>query len=192
MTRNPPRKSIQPALLGEDDRALFRAAVADARPLAPHGRIEPPRYRPAAIPNQFLRDEREALRDSLSDAIDVDSLLETDAALSFRRHGIPPDTVRRLRRGRWVIQSEIDLHGLRSDEARVAIQQFIHAARAHDRRCVRVIHGKGLSSPGREPVLKRKVLGWLMQMDDVLAFCQARPCDGGAGALVVLLRAARR
>ena len=178
--------------MSDDDAALFRAAVAGARPLSPHGRIEPPRHRLAAIPRQFLRDEQEALRDSLSDSIDVDSLLETDAALSFRRHGISPDTVRRLRRGHWVIQAEVDLHGLRSDEARLTIQQFVHEARARDRRCVRVIHGKGLSSPGREPVLKRKVLGWLMQMDDVLAFCQARPCDGGAGALIVLLRAASR
>ena len=192
MTRHPPAKPIPQAFADDDEAALFRAAVADARPLAPHGRVEPPRSRPAAIPRQFLRDEQEALRDSLSDAIDVDSLLETDASLSFRRHGIPPDTLRRLRRGHWVIQAEVDLHGLRSDEARVAIQQFVHAARAHDRRCVRVIHGKGLSSPGREPVLKRKVLGWLAQMDDVLAFCQARPCDGGAGALIVLLRSARR
>ena len=173
-----------------DERTLFRQAVADARPLAPSDRIDLGTPAPPAIPRQHLRDEQAALAESLSDAVDVDSLLETDATLSFRRPGIGPDVVRKLRRGHWVIQDELDLHGMRSDEARESLSAFIREAQTAGRRCVRVIHGKGLSSPGREPVLKHKARAWLVQKNEVLAFCQAKPTDGGAGALVVLLRAA--
>jgi DNA-nicking Smr family endonuclease len=99
--------------------------------------------------------------------------------------------VRKLRRGVWVIQAQIDLHGLRRDEARERLGAFLREAVAEGARCVRVVHGKGLGSPGREPVLKGKVRAWLVQKNEVLAFAQARPSDGGHGALVVLLRSAR-
>ncbi len=198
--RSAPRQAVQPkqeppsqqpvTLPDRDERTLFRQAVADAKPLAPNDRIDLGRPPPPAVPRQHLRDEQAALAESLSDAVDVDSLLETDATLSFRRPGIGPDVVRKLRRGHWTIQDELDLHGLRSDEARESLSAFIHEAQAAGRRCVRVIHGKGLSSPGREPVLKHKTRAWLVQKNEVLAFCQAKPSDGGAGALVVLLRAA--
>ncbi len=171
-----------------EERALFRQAVAGTRPIHPSGRISLTPPAPQPIPLQRLKDERAALAESLSDEVDVDSLLETDELLSFRRPGIGPDIVRKLRRGHWVIQAELDLHGLRRDEARESLSGFIHDARAQGVRCVRIIHGKGLSSPGREPVLKHKVRAWLVQKNEVLAFCQAKPADGGAGALVVLLR----
>ncbi len=180
-----------PSTIDADARALFRAAVADACPLPPPDRVQLAPPPPPALPLQSQRDEREALAASLSDDIDVDSLLETDAELSFRRPGIGSDTLRRLRRGHWVVQGELDLHGMRRDEARDALLEFLHRAQAQDRRCLRVIHGKGLSSPGREPVLKHKVRRWLVQIDAVLAFCQAGPADGGAGALLLLLRAKR-
>ncbi|MDE2120575.1 MAG: Smr/MutS family protein, partial [Betaproteobacteria bacterium] len=149
-------------------------------------------WRPAApppIPRQRMRDERAALLESLSDSVDLDSLLETDERLSYRAPGIGPDVLRKLRRGHWVIQAELDLHGMRRDEARAALLEFTHDAQLRGARCLRVIHGKGLGSPGREGVLKHKVRAWLLQMRDVLAFCQAGPHDGGAGALIVLLRA---
>jgi DNA-nicking Smr family endonuclease len=187
--RRPPRRADAPAAA---DRELFRAAVADARPLPPDERVARLAPPPEPIPRQSLRDEREALASTLSDQIDVDSLLETDAELSFRRPGIGTDTLRRLRRGHWALQAELDLHGLRRDEAREALGEFFREAARRGWRCVRVVHGKGLSSPGREPVLKHKVRGWLVQMDAVLAFCQARPADGGAGAVVVLLKGAAR
>ena len=174
---------------GDDAHALFRQAVAGAKPLAPNGRISLNSAPLPAIPMQHLRDEQAALAESLSDAVDVDSLLETDDMLSFRRPGIGPDVVRKLRRGHWAIQDELDLHGLRSDEARESLSAFIRQTQAAGHRCVRIIHGKGLSSPGREPVLKHKTRAWLVQKNEVLAFCQAKPADGGAGALVVLLRA---
>jgi DNA-nicking Smr family endonuclease len=96
-----------------------------------------------------------------------------------------------LRKGGWTIQGEIDLHGLRRDEAREALAAFLRDAIRRGWRCVRVVHGKGLGSPGKTPVLKGKVQGWLMQKDEVLAFVQARGDEGGAGAVVVLLRPAR-
>lgn len=166
---------------------LFRDEVADAVPLAPTGRVDPQRAPPPPAPRQRELDERAVLESSLSDEIGIEQYLETDEALSYRRHGVGPDVVRRLRRGEWAVKGQIDLHGLRVDEAREALAAFLNRALREERRCVRVIHGKGLGSAGREPVLKARVPRWLAQRREVLAFCQARPNDGGAGALVVLL-----
>lgn len=158
------------------------------RPLAPHGRhVGTPEPHPPH-PAQRLRDEHEVLAASVSDEIDVDSLLETDESLSFRRAGIGPDTLRKLRRGEWSIQDQLDLHGHRIDEAREALTAFLRDAIKRGLRCVRIVHGKGLGSKDRTPVLKGKVRAWLVQRDEVIAFCQARPAEGGSGALVVLLR----
>jgi DNA-nicking Smr family endonuclease len=176
----------------ERERNLFREAVGDAQPLRPTGRIEPA---PAAVPpvaKQFEQDESRALAESISDEIDIERLLETDDSLSWRRPEVGPDVPRRLRRGDWVIQRQIDLHGLRVDEARQALIEFLAECMKREVRCVRIVHGKGLGSVNREPVLKGKVLRWLAQRLEVLAFCQARPIDGGSGALVALLRAPPR
>lgn len=169
---------------------LFARSVGAVTPLAPNSRAEPRTARPAPEPLQRRRDEAAALRETLSDEFDVESLLETDAALSFRRPDIGPDVVRKLRRGGWAIQAEIDLHGLRRDEAREALAAFVRDAERRGLRCVRIVHGKGNGSPGREPVLKQRVHGWLVQRAAVLAFAQARAAEGGSGALVVLLRPA--
>ena len=168
-------------------RELFALSVGPVTPLARSGRAELPREQPAPEPVQRRRDEAQALRESLSDDFDVESLLETDALLSYRRPDVGPDVVRKLRRGGWVIQAEIDLHGLRRDEARAALSAFVREAGRRGLRCVRVVHGKGLGSPGREPVLKAKVQRWLAQCSEVIAFTQAAAPQGGAGALIVLL-----
>jgi len=102
------------------------------------------------------------------------------------------EVLRRLRAGFWSVQQEIDLHGARSEEARALLVDFLDQAQQRGHRCVRVIHGKGRRSPNGEPVLKRRVTGWLAQRGDVLAFCEARPEHGGSGAMVVLLRAGSR
>jgi DNA-nicking Smr family endonuclease len=135
---------------------------------------------------QKLDDDR-VLHESLSDDFDVSTLLDTDDELSYRRSGIGTDVTQRLRKGHWSLQGQIDLHGLRSDEAREALGQFIRDAYKRGWRCVRVVHGKGLGSPGKTPVLKSKVQRWLVQKNEVLAFVQAKASEGGAGALVVLL-----
>lgn len=166
---------------------LFERAVGAVKPLptGPRARLNPP---PAApIPVQQQLDEQAVLREAISDEFDVSTLLDTDDALSFRRPGIGRDVTHKLRGGQWSIQREIDLHGLRSDDAREALGAFLRDMRKQGMRCVRVVHGKGLGSPGKMPVLKSKVQGWLIQKQEVLAFVQAKPAQGGAGALVVLL-----
>ncbi len=167
---------------------LFRDAIGEVVPLRPSGRIDPQRREIPATAVQRELDERAALAASLSDEIGIEQHLETDDALSFRRASVGPDVVRRLRRGEWAIRGQIDLHGLRVDPAREALAAFLDEALRREWRCVRVIHGKGLGSIGREPVLKAKVPRWLVQRREVLAFCQARPNDGGAGAVIVLLQ----
>jgi len=142
---------------------------------------------PAPVAVQHQRDEAQALREALSDEFDVSTLLDADDQMSFRRPGVGTDVTRRLRAGDWSIQRELDLHGLRSDEAREALAAFIRTAHRQGVRCLRVVHGKGLGSPGRQPVLKTKAQRWLIQKKEVLAFVQAKPAEGGAGALVVLL-----
>ncbi|HWP19279.1 MAG TPA: Smr/MutS family protein [Burkholderiaceae bacterium] len=170
------------------ERELFARSVGPVHPLKDRGLASLERPRPLPVPAQRELDERQVLQEAISDEFDVDTLLDTDESLSFRRPGIGPDVVRRLRRGEWVIQRQIDLHGLRRDEARDQLAEFLREAVKRGLRCVRVVHGKGNGSPGREPVLKSKVKTWLVQKDEVIAFTQAKAADGGAGALVVLLR----
>ena len=136
---------------------------------------------------QYEKDQQLVLKQSISDEFDVGTLLDADDLLSFRQDGIGPDVTRKLRRGDWSIQRQLDLHGLRRDEAREQLAFFIREAQQQGIRCVRVVHGKGLGSPGKAPVLKSRVHSWLAQMKAVLAFVQAKPADGGAGALLVLL-----
>jgi len=173
------------------ERELFARTVGPVTALKDTGRAEIARPRPVPAPLQRRLDEEAVLREAISDEFDVESLLETDEALSYRRPGIGPDVVKRLRRGDWVIQRQVDLHGLRRDEARERLAEFLREAVKQGLRCVRVIHGKGNGSPGREPVLKGKVRSWLVQKDEVIAFTQARAADGGQGALVVLLQPSR-
>jgi DNA-nicking Smr family endonuclease len=167
---------------------LFARSVGPVQPLRRAATPAAPRLRPAAVPRQRLRDEAAVLVEAISDEFDVESLLDTDDALSFRRRGVGPEVVRKLRRGVWAIQAQLDLHGLRRDEAREQLGAFVRSAVQAGLRCVRVVHGKGNGSPGREPVLKGKVRAWLVQKSEVIAFTQARAQDGGHGAVLVLLR----
>jgi len=173
-------------------RNLFQAAVGKVQPLAPSGLADLKPAPPPPSPLQHQRDEAAALQESLSDEVDVSTLLDTDEHLSFRRPGVGLDVAQKLRKGKWSIQRQIDLHGLRSDEAREALGSFIRESHKQGIRCVRVVHGKGLGSPGKAPVLKEKVHRWLVQKAEVVAFVQAQPAQGGAGALVVLLQPVRR
>jgi len=169
------------------EQKLFERAVGAVQPLNHAPRVELQVVRPSPTAFQQALDDQAALRESLSDEFDVSTLLDVDDQMSFRRPGIGHDVTRKLRRGDWSIQGQVDLHGLRSDEAREALGQFIRDAMRMGWRCVRVVHGKGLGSPGKTPVLKSKTQKWLVQKNEVLAFVQATPSEGGAGALVVLL-----
>jgi DNA-nicking Smr family endonuclease len=173
-----------------DPSVQFRKHVGSVKPLAQRTqRATIPKAKPAAIPIQRMRDEQAALREALSDEVDVESLLDTDSELSFLRPHVGADVPRKLRRGVWVMQGHIDLHGMTRDQAREALTAFLADSVRQGLRCVRVIHGKGLGSPGRVPVLKSKVRAWLVQHDSVMAFVQAPPTQGGHGAVVVLLAA---
>jgi DNA-nicking Smr family endonuclease len=183
-----PHKPKAPA----DGAMLFRRAVADAIPLPPSNRAEIARPRPKPIAHQRRADERQVLVDALSDPWDWEAALSTGEELVFCRPGVPSAALKKLRRGGWVIKGELDLHGHSGDEARVALAAFLNRCMIEDRRCVRIIHGKGLGSKNRLPVLKNKVRHWLMQREDVLAFCQARAVDGGTGAVIVLLKSSTR
>jgi len=171
----------------EAERNLFTRAVGKVAPIANQERVWSPPQRPSTRPLQQDLDDEAVMHESMSDEFDISTLLDVDDQLSFRRPGIGTDITRKLRKGEWSIQGQIDLHGLRSDEARNAMGQFIRDAKRMGWRCVRVVHGKGLGSPGKEPVLKSKVQRWLVQKNEVLAFVQAKPSDGGGGALLVLL-----
>ena len=182
-------KRIQEEKTAQLEADLFRRSIGEVAPLTPSNKLTVTAPKPQPIARQHLADEQAALQESLSDEFTIETLLETDEALSYARNGIGQDVVRKLRRGHWVIQGQLDLHGLRTDEAREALVEFLRGAIKRGQRCVRVIHGKGLGSINKEPVLKNKVRNWLVQKDEVLAFCQAKAADGGAGALIVLLRA---
>jgi DNA-nicking Smr family endonuclease len=170
------------------DQNLFVRAAGAVQPIRAHRRVHLAADPPPPIPVQQQLDEQRVMRESISDEFDATTLLDIDDALSFRRPGIGTDVTRKLRKGGWSIQGELDLHGLRREEAREALSSFMREAQKRGWRCVRVVHGKGLGSPGKTPVLKGKVQSWLIQKNEVLAFVQARGDEGGAGALVVLLR----
>ena len=169
----------------DEDAELFRAAVRDVKPLVP-GRLAP---EPVAVPRRarFARADRAAvLLESLEGPIDDQSVSGGDE-LVFRRPGVQPAVVRNLRRGLYRVEAEFDLHGLNVVQAKAALTEFLSQALDRDVRCVRIVHGKGLRSGHRGPVLKNVISNVLRRIVTVVAFVSARPVDGGTGALYVLL-----
>jgi DNA-nicking Smr family endonuclease len=171
------------------DRDLFRQAVADARPLPHHGRVLREQDAPPPYPVQSHLDEHAALKESLAAAWTAQDWLDTGEEPNFLRPGVSRQVLRKLRSGAWAIQDQLDLHGLDRHQAHEVLADFLASCVRRGVRCVRVIHGKGLGSRNREPVLKAKVKHWLARRKEVLAYCQARPVAGGSGALLVLLAA---
>jgi DNA-nicking Smr family endonuclease len=174
--------------LPEADIQLFQDEIGDVTPLSPHGRALPPPPRLNPIPLSLLRDEREVILESLRDPMHWHEDTEADRDASYVRPGINRQILRHLRRGEWHVQAELDLHGLTKVEAKHELADFLFECKRRGIRCIRIIHGKGLRSPNREPVLKQHVRHWLVLRDEVLAYVEARPADGGSGAVVVLLR----
>ncbi|HHH36145.1 MAG TPA: DNA mismatch repair protein MutS [Gammaproteobacteria bacterium] len=172
-----------------EDIAIFRETVGPVKRLRQE-RVEGPRRRPPPRPLQRQADERRVMADLLSDHYDP-AEVETGEELLYARPGVQRSLLRRLRRGQFAVRAELDLHGMTVPMAREALQDFLRECAARDLRCVRIIHGKGRRSPGRRPVLKGRLDVWLRQWDGVLAYCSARPVDGGSGALYVLLRRSR-
>ena len=163
----------------------FRRAVADAEPLESRKKVVHRRTAPP-VPRQRLRDERAALAESLG-PLSVDNALDAGNELVYLQDGYSRDVLRKLRRGHWVVEDELDLHGMNRHVAAISVAEFLRHCRRRGRRCVRIVHGKGLGSRQREPVLKGLLRKWLLR-EEVLAFSQAPAGQGGSGAVLVLLK----
>lgn len=182
--------------VAKQEAGLFRSALGGVKKIPESNRYVP--NAPPGVnvtikpqkPRTQAEDDAAVLRESLSDAFEVDHLLDDDPSLSFTRAGIGSDVVRKLRKGAWPVQDELDLHGMRRDTARDQLGDFLSRAAKRKLRCVCVIHGKGLGSAGGEPVLRSMVHSWLEQKDDVIAFCAANVDGRSHGALLVLLKSA--
>lgn len=173
--------------ISDADRQLFREQIKGTRKLNAEAIPPGQTKKPSPHPTQLLKDERQVLDDMLSDHFQPEEV-ETGDELLFTRPGLQTKVIRQLRRGHHPITAELDLHGMVVKQARLALTDFLKQCRRKNDRCVRIIHGKGLGSKHKLPVLKNKVNNWLQQRDDVLAFCTARPVDGGTGAVYVLLK----
>lgn len=171
----------------DDDDSLFRRSMTGTKPLKSADRVaaEPKKPKPKA---RFSRADEKAVLDESLD-VDIDDLEESSgAALRFRRASVGRTTMRMLTRGSYAIQAEIDLHGMTLAEAKPRLEKFLQRCASNNKLCIRIVHGKGLGSGDRGPVLKKGVDRWLRRWDSVLAFVSARQVDGGTGAVYVLLR----
>ena len=173
--------------MSDDDPDLFRRAMADAKPLRPESRAQVAKKKPKPKARFSREDHKEVLRESLQ--ADIDTMEQSNAeSMRFHRASVGRRTMRKLARGSFSIQAEIDLHGMTVAEAKPRLAAFIEASARRGDLCIRVVHGKGLGSGDRGPVLKMSVNRWLRKWDPVLAFVSARQVDGGTGAIYVLLQ----
>jgi DNA-nicking Smr family endonuclease len=196
MARSPkprPPREAKPAapVPAPEDLALFHEAVAGATRIR-HDRLVVTEKKPPPIPVHSLLDLHETIVDSITGPIPWEESMETGEELVYVKDNVPRETLRKLRRGHWVVQASADLHGMNRDQAHDAVAQFLAECLRKGMRCVRIVHGKGLGSPNREPVLKGKIRGWLMRRSEVLAYSQAPVNLGGGGALLVLLASPRK
>ena len=159
-----------------------------AVPLRPPARVILESPKPSPRPRQRELDEAAVITESLYGPFEIDDLLAIGDADSFLKVGLPRSVLRDLRRGRWSIQNHTDLHGLNRHEAHEEVARFLAESQSAGKRCLRIVHGRGHGSPGREGILRQLVKVWLARRNDVMAFCHAPPCDGGEGALWVLLK----
>ncbi|HKA87835.1 MAG TPA: Smr/MutS family protein [Haliangiales bacterium] len=184
----PARRPIE----GESDSAVFLREVAGAVPMAARGpRVGAPP--PARRPRAPVSDDAEVMA-SLADLVAGEGpfdISDTDEYVEGIAEGLDRRILKRLRAGEYAVQGHIDLHGKTRDEAREAVARFVGDSRRAGRRCVLIVHGRGNHSKDQIPVLKQSVRSWLERGQisrAVLAFTTARPHDGGAGAMYVLLR----
>src|SRR5436309_13201947 len=157
------KRSSSSSRLPEDEAALFRDAVRDATPLESSARVKPGTKPPPPVPIHSLLDGHDALVESLAGALSSDQSMETGEEPSYLRTGLARDVLRKLRRGHWVVQDIVDLHGLNRQQARSLLAEFLGGGPNPGLGRGRVVHGKGLRSPRREPVLKGKATQWPAQ-----------------------------
>ena len=173
----------------DPDSQLFRKQVGDVHPVT-HDKIDFVKKKPKPYPIKGQEDEQQVIIDMMSDEFDSADI-EAGDELNYAKPGIPPKTLRKLRRGQFAIHAELDLHGMTVPAAREALAIFLQNCHLENLRCIRIIHGKGLGSSPKGPVIKTMVNKWLQQREDILAFCSAIPVHGGTGAAYVLLKRQR-
>ena len=172
------------------DDELFRAEMAGdgVVPLSAPTRATLNKARPKPIPYKRIQDDLAIPAEMMTDTSGWDADIENGDLITFLRHGLPTELLRKLKRGQWIVQATLDLHGLTTATARIHLARFLGLARHGGVRCVRIVHGKGTRSPNNIAVIRNKVRLSLTQRDEVLAFCDAAPADGGSGAVIVLLK----
>lgn len=171
-----------------EDAELFRRTVGQVRPVKWSG-AELRRRRPRPVPAQTIAGEQAVIEEMIHGDLDP-AELETGDELVYRAPGLQERQFRKLRRGQFALEGELDLHGMNAENAHEAVAEFLKHARGTGKRCVRIIHGKGRGSRDGRPVLKLNLQRWLRRRRDIMGYCSARPVDGGTGAVYVLLRKA--
>ena len=175
--------------VSDEDRDLFRRAAGEVR------RIEDDRVPPSRS-GRVARSRPRARTDASNLPSGSPELTESEWSpdvgpgdvLSFVRGGVQRREFERLRKGRFTLEGDLDLHGRIVADAVVALDGFLDESRRRGHRCVRIVHGKGFGSRSGRPIMKAYVDRWLRARSEVLAFCSATPPDGGTGALYVLIR----
>lgn len=173
--------------VAQSDQELFRSAVGHVRPVQSRDDADPGASKPEPLPLQFERDERAVRDELLTGEFDPGSIEQGDE-IHYLKPGQAASVLKRLRRGQYSIRAEIDLHQMTEAVARTAVTLFLNEAIQQRELCVRIVHGKGLRSTSRGPVLKRMTERLLRQRGDVIAFASALPAQGGTGAVLVLLQ----
>lgn len=173
-----------------DEIELFRRSVGDVTPVK-NDRVEPQPGRPEPVAAQRMADEAAVIKEMAEGFFDTEAM-ETGDELLYKKPGIQDKVFRKLRRGQFAIAAELDLHGFTVQHAKDSLSGFLRESLTRNRRCVRIIHGKGLRSRQGRPTIKSRIGKWLQQRQEVLAYCSARQVDGGTGAIYVLLRNSRR
>jgi DNA-nicking Smr family endonuclease len=168
------------------DADVFREAMEGVKPIASRARVPPGKRKPPPKARFTAADRAMVLVESLQ-VPHAGEMTDTGDEISFRRSGVQDNVMRKLKRGEYRVEDVCDLHGLRVEEAKTALREFLADALAHNLRCVRIIHGKGMNSGPRGPVIKTAVNMILRKTAPVLAFTSARRVDGGTGAINVLL-----
>jgi len=171
--------------MDNDDIHLFRNTVGPVKRLK-QDRVLTARKKPRPLPLQTMAAEQQVLAELLSGPLDPEDM-ETGDELLYRRPGLQDKAFRKLRSGSFSVEAQLDLHGMTVPVAKLALNNFLKECQARGRKCVRIIHGKGMGSKEGRPIIKNKVNLWLQQRHDILAFCSARPIHGGTGAIYVLL-----
>ncbi len=182
------KKTTRVACFDSPPRSSWSVGLEGVIPLTPSNKVLNTKTPPPPRPHPVQHKTPAPFQDTLSDHPAWQMSMDTDEPLQYLSSGISAQSIKRLRRGHWAIENQLDLHGLTLAQARPALAEFIARSHAQGLRCIRIIHGKGLRSPNGQPVLKTLVASWLMQCSEVLAYCQALANDGGSGAVNVLLK----